>query len=211
MTNIAQLIQAVEASYSPTTLITAVRELSAANDQAVIPTLIKVFGYNNPGAAVVAVEGLVNLGDIAVPFLLAEIDGYDYGARAWSHRALAKIGDPQALDTLMSAATEDFALSVRRAAAQGLGSLKWEKLPPSEILPAQRRVLTTLQQASTQDPEWVVRYAAIVGLQSLAVAVQNANSEIYPEIITQLQKINRQDCEVVIQARSQFALQNLEN
>ena len=64
----------------------AVRELAAATDPDAIPTLIKVLAYNNPGAAVAAVDGLVALGSTAVPTLLELIDGYNYGARAWAIR-----------------------------------------------------------------------------------------------------------------------------
>jgi phycocyanobilin lyase beta subunit len=209
MSNVSQLIEAVNQAYSPSTLIKAVRDLSAAKDETAIPTLIEVFGFNNPGAAVVAVQGLVALGDLAVPPLLSQIDGYDYGARAWSHRALSQIGDPRALDTLSEAATEDFALSVRRAAAKGLGSLKWDKLPPQDIPKAQQKVLATLQQASTQDPEWVVRYAAIVGLQALARAMGDALSESYQRVLAHLQKVSEQDAELVVRSRSQLALGQL--
>jgi phycocyanobilin lyase beta subunit len=209
MVKVQQLIDAVEQAYSPSTLIKAVRELSAVQDETAIPTLIQVFGFNNPGAAVAAVQGLVALGDVAVPPLLSQIDGYDYGARAWSHRALSQIGDPRALDTLTEAATADFALSVRRAAAKGLGSLRWEKLPPQNVPAAQQKVLVTLQQASTQDPEWVVRYAAIVGLQSLAVSMQDTLPESYQAVLTHLQEITTSDAEVVVRSRSQLALDQL--
>lgn len=209
MVKVQQLIDAVEQAYSPSTLIKAVRELCAAQDETAIPTLIKVFGFNNPGAAVAAVQGLVALGEVAVPPLLSQIDGYDYGARAWSHRALSQIGDPRALDTLTEAATADFALSVRRAAAKGLGSLRWGKLPPQDVPAAQQKVLVTLQQASTQDPEWVVRYAAIVGLQSLAIAMQDTLPESYEKIVSHFQQVATQDEEVVVRSRSQVVLQQL--
>lgn len=210
MTNIETLIEAVENAYSAPTLIKAVRELAAAGSEEAIPTLIKVLGYNNPGAAVAAVDGLVALGEVAVPSLLASIDGYDYGARAWSHRALSQIGDPRALETLLEAASQDFALSVRRAATKGLGSLSWQKLPPEEVPNAQKRVLETLMNVKN-DPEWVVRYAAVVGLQSLGMTVKETQPDVYAQILIQLKKIGQEDPELAVQARGKMALQMVDS
>ncbi|MBZ8181034.1 HEAT repeat domain-containing protein [Oscillatoria salina] len=204
MTN--ELIQAVERANSSESLFTAVRELAAAREEEGISTLIKILGYNNPGAAIAAVQGLVELGEVAVPALLEQIDGYDYGARAWSHRALAKIGDPRALDTLIEAALSDFALSVRRAAAKGLGSMNWAKLADEEVLPSQTKALETLLKVC-QDPEWVVRYAAVVGLEGLAVT----QSEFQSKISAQLQQIIDTDEELTVQARAKLALEQIQN
>ena len=209
MTDTQKLIQAVEQAYSPTMLIKSVRELAATRSEEAIPTLIQVLGYNNPGAAIAAVEGLVTMGDVAVPALLSQIDGYDYGARAWSHRALSQIGNPSALNSLLEAASSDFALSVRRAAAKGLGHLHWEKLPTEEIPSAQEKVLDTLMQIAANDDEWVVRYAAIVGLQSLAGAIQQTFPEGYTKIVTQLETVVKEDAELAVQARAQLALKQL--
>lgn len=164
------LIQAVEQASSSEELVQAVWALSQSQSEQAIPTLIKVLGFNNPGAAVAAVEGLVQLGDVAVPILIRDLDGYDYGARAWAIRALSRIANPQALDILTEAAISDFALSVRRAAAKGLGDLRWEQLSPEARASAQKQVLETLQTV-TQDEEWIVRYAGIVGLERLARTV----------------------------------------
>ena len=59
MTDSAQtqeLILAVEQADSPARLVAAVRNLAAAVDEAGISTLIAVLGYNNPVAAVAAVD-----------------------------------------------------------------------------------------------------------------------------------------------------------
>jgi phycocyanobilin lyase beta subunit len=95
-----ELIQSVEQADSPARLVAAVRSLAAAKLEAGIPTLITILGYNNPEAAVVALEGLVQLGDVAVLPLLEQLDDYNYGARAYSFRALAAIADPQALEKI---------------------------------------------------------------------------------------------------------------
>jgi len=112
MTNSAlalELIQSVEQADSPSRLVAAVRALAEARLEAGIPTLIAVLGYNNPEAAVAAIAGLVQLGDVAVQPLIERLDDYNYGARAYSFRALAAIAHPDSLDTLLSAAETDFA------------------------------------------------------------------------------------------------------
>ena len=207
MTEINTLIQAVKQSNSASSLAKAVRELAATRQEAAVPTLVEVLGYNNPGAAVAAVDGLVTLGETAVPYLLNNIDSYDYGARAWAIRALAGIGDPRALELLLDAAKGDFALSVRRAAAKGLGSLQWSKLPTEQIQSAQSQVSQTLCSI-VQDPEWVVRYAAVVGLQLLASTVNHSDSLLKP-IEETLQQVVQADSELAVRARAQLALDSL--
>jgi len=174
---IQELIQAVEQANSDERLLESVQALAASHSEAAIPMLIAVLGYNNPGAAVTAVEGLIALGASAVMPLLEQLDEYNYGARAYSIRALAALADPRALDTLVSAATIDFAPSVRRAAAKGLGNLHWHQLPPEEIAQAQTKVLNTLIQVF-QDSDWAIRYAAIVGLQALAKSATSTTEPI---------------------------------
>lgn len=172
-----ELIEAVEKADSAGSLVKSVQALAARQSEEAIPTLIAVLGYNNPGAAVAAVEGLIGLGEVAVMPLLEQLDDYNYGARAYSIRALAAIADPRALDVLVTAAATDFAPSVRRSAAKGLGTLHWHKLMPEQLEDAQAKVLHTLVQVS-QDAEWAIRYAAIVGLQTLAVGATATTRQI---------------------------------
>jgi phycocyanobilin lyase subunit beta len=204
---ISELIQAVERADSADKLSGTVRALAAVRSEAAIPTLIEVLGYNNPGAAVAAVEGLIDLGEVVVPFLLKNLDGYNYGARAWAIRVFAGIGDPRALDLLIAAASTDFSLSVRRAAAKGLGFIRWSNLPPQEVLTAQTEVLKTLLLVS-QDEEWVVRYGAIVALQALASAIIESKPNLVGQILERLEQIVKTDSEIAIRARAQMALQN---
>jgi len=202
--DIPSLIHAVDTADSAPALIGAVRSLAAAQSPAALTTLITVLGFNNPGAAVAAVDGLVALGQAAVPALLEQLDGYNYGARAWAIRALAMIGDPRSLDILADTARGDFALSARRAAAKGLGCIQWQRLPETARAAAQMKALAALQVAIA-DPEWVVRYASIVGLSGLAqnwVALQQGREEIHAA----LQTATHQDAELVVKARAQLAL-----
>lgn len=202
-----KLICAVEEADSSTRLLDAVRALAEARLEAAIPTLIDTLGYNNPGAAVAAVDGLIQLGESAVPPLLNTLDGYNYGARAWAVRALAGIGDPRGLETLLVAAKTDFAMSVRRAAARGLGNLRWHQLPSEQIQSAQAQALEALLLVS-QDPEWIVRYAAIVGLQKLALAL-DVTCPLHQQILDHLGDCAQTDDHLTVRARIWLAQQQL--
>jgi phycocyanobilin lyase beta subunit len=162
---IDRLIRATEQADSSTLLVTAMENLAAVNHVAAIPTLIAALSYNNPGAAVAAVDGLIRIGEPAVEQILTQLDGYNYTARAWAIRALAGIGDPRGLVTLLGAATADFALSVRRAAAKGLGTMKWHWFPTDLLEIAQEEALESLLFVTQEDDEWIVRYSAVAGLE----------------------------------------------
>jgi phycocyanobilin lyase subunit beta len=207
-TDITSLLAAVEAADSTGKLVVAVQQLAAAQSTAAIPTLIAALGYNNPGAAVAAVEGLVQLGDEAVRPLLELLDGYNYSARAWALRALAGIAHPLAFETLLTAARDDFALSVRRAAARGLGTLRWQLLEPAARNAAQAEALDVLAKL-TQDPEWVVRYAAIAGLQALAVAIIPEREQLIASILQQLEQVAQIDEDVSVQTRAYLACEQI--
>lgn len=197
-----ELIRAIEQADSPGRLVASVRALAAARLEVGIPTLIAALGYNNPGAAVAAVEGLIQLGEIAVQPLLEKLDAYDYGARAYAIRALAGIADPRALDILVEAAVTDFAPSVRRAAAKGLGNLRWHQLNADQIQSAIARALETLLLIS-QDQDWAIRYAAVVGLQALSTQL-----EVLPSIQKRLEEMAL-DNDPAVRARVQMAHQLL--
>lgn len=204
-----ELIQAIEQADSSERLIVAVRALAAARLEAGISPLIAVLGYNNPTAALAAVEGLVQMGEVAVPALLAQIDDYNYGARAYSIRALAAIADPQALEILLAAAETDFAPSVRRAAIKGLGALHWDQLPTERIPAAQAQTLKILLLIS-QDPEWSIRYAAVVGLQSLTAAIGPERPDFWPKILVRFEQMAKADPDLTVRARVWMAQQQLQ-
>jgi phycocyanobilin lyase subunit beta len=205
---IDRLIQATEKADSSILLVAAMENLAAANHVAAVPTLIAALSYNNPGAAVAAVDGLIRIGEPAVEQILTQLDGYNYTARAWAIRALAGIGDPRGLVTLLGAATADFALSVRRAAAKGLGSMKWHWFPADLLEIAQEEALESLLFVTEEDDEWIVRYSAVAGLEALAAAVSN-----YPawqgRIQTQLQILATEDSSWAVRARAVQAQQPL--
>ncbi|WP_449418255.1 HEAT repeat domain-containing protein [Phormidium nigroviride] len=203
---VIKLIREVEKADSADSLLNAVKALAATGSEEAIPTLITVLGYNNPGAAVAAVDGLIQVGEPAVLPLLEQLDGYNYGARAWAIRALAGVGDPRGLEVLVDAAINDFALSVRRAATKGLGTICWQQLPPERVAEAQLIACKTLLQAS-QDPEWVVRYAAVGGLQALAAATVQPNW--LTEVLARFEEIIKTDETLAVRARAMLANQQL--
>ncbi len=163
--DLTRLVEAVQRADSALGLLQATQALAAAAEPAAAACLVEVLGFNNPGAAVAAVDGLIAIGEPAVDTILTHIDGYNYGARAWAVRALAGIGDVRGLEVLEDALGQDIGPSVRRAAARGLGQLRLESLEQAE------RCLQALVDGC-RDGEWVVRYAVVVGLESLAPAVQ---------------------------------------
>lgn len=206
MSDLQHLITAIETAASPAELVGAVRSLAAARLEAGIPTLIKVLGYNNPGAAVMAVHGLEQLGDMAVEPLLEQLDGYNYGARAYAIRALAAIANPHALEVLLEAAATDFAPSVRRAATKGLGYLRWDLLVSAERETAQVRALNVLLQIS-EDTDWAIRYAAVVGLQALGESAMELTT--VQAIMNRLTQLAQTDTDLATQTRSALARDRL--
>ncbi|MEA5600268.1 HEAT repeat domain-containing protein [Nostoc sp. UHCC 0252] len=203
------LIRAVEEADSSERLVDAVQELAASGLEESVPTLIAALGYNNPGAAVAAVDGLIAIGEAAVLPLLELIDDYNYGARAWALRALAGIGDVRALDTLFEAAKTDFSLSVRRAAARGLGTLRWHQVPPEKLESVQTEVLEALLLIS-QDPEWVVRYAAVTSLETLAIVIAATLPDQRSRITNQLQQMLDTDVDLGVRTRVKFAQEKIQ-
>ncbi|MBE9240458.1 HEAT repeat domain-containing protein [Synechocystis salina] len=201
---IEQLIQAVETADSAAKLVGAVRALAATRSPLAVPQLTTVLRYNNPGAAVAAVDGLIQIGDAAMAHLMANMDGYNYGARAWATRACAGIGDPRALALLQEAALTDFALSVRRAAAKGLGFLRWQSLPQEEQETVQKAIYDTLVQVC-EDPEWVVRYGAIAGLENLTTQAVHYRQPL----TTFLQALLKKEPEAIVGERILLALENI--
>ena len=206
---LSSLIRSVEDADSASKLTEAVEHLAAAKLEAAIPTLIAALSYNNPGAAVAAVEGLVNIGEAAVPGLIDLLDQHNYTARAWTIRALAGIGDPRGLITLLGAATADFSLSVRRAAARGLGAMKWQWFPADLLEMAQAEALDALLFVAQQDDEWVVRYSAVVGLQALAGALTATHPDWRSQIQCQFEQMAIDDPSWAVRGRVWMAQQHL--
>ncbi len=192
-------IKKVREADSSESLVKSVRDLANEVDETAIPTLIEVLGYNNPGAAVAAIDGLVKLGRVSVSAIVSQIDGYNYGARAWAVRALAEIGDGRALELLLDSAAYDFSASVRRSATKGLGNLCWDDFPDTEVLNVKQAVLDALIKAS-QESEWIVRYAAISSLEAIA-------SFDLAKVLGYLQTRTEAETDMIVRARIQLVIE----
>ena len=206
---VAARIAALQQAGSALALLEATQELASCADASAAPVLVEVLGFNNPGAAVAAVEGLISLGTAAVEALL-QLDPENYGARAWAVRALAGIGDVRGLELLLDALGSDVAASVRRAAAKGLGQLQLTELPPAQQQEVQRQCLGALL-AATSDGEWVVRYAVTVGLELLAAGLpaEAPERELAQQGLLRLQEAT-DGTPPVVQRRAKLALSRLE-
>jgi phycocyanobilin lyase beta subunit len=215
---VASLVEAVRRADSALGLLNATQALAAAGHPDGAACLVEVLGFNNPGAAVAAVDGLIAIGVPAVDTILANLDGFNYGARAWTVRALAGIGDVRGLDVLEDALGRDIGPSVRRAAARGLGQLNLEPLVAGERWLIAERCLQALV-AGCSDGEWVVRYAVAVGLEALAPAlapkapliVHSANGEPLSRLLEALHGLSNNPAEdaPVVRLRACLALQRL--
>ena len=168
---------AVEQACSAETLVAATLDLAkisphlplnSIEQQAAINCLITLLATNNPGAAGIAVGGLIACKTAAVQPILNNLDEHNYGARAWAVRALAQIGDPRGLAVLQRAIEQDIGPSVRCAAAMGLGRIKLAELSPAEKLETMEICLAGLKLGCA-DGEWIVRYAAVVGLENFGI------------------------------------------
>ena len=205
------LIAAVAAADSAISLLLATQALAAAVHPAAIASLVEVLGFNNPGAAVAAVDGLIALGPEAVAPLLGSLDERNYGARAWAVRALAGIGDVRGLDLLEEALGSDIGPSVRRAAARGLGQLRLDALEDSQRQAVQGRCLQALV-AGCADGEWVVRYAVAVGLEALGLG-DPTSGRLLPTSRQALLGLSQAEAEEVpvVRLRAALALRRLDD
>ncbi|MEB3302185.1 MAG: HEAT repeat domain-containing protein [Cyanobacteriota bacterium] len=215
------LIAAVEQADSAALLFQATRELAGAlagqsrdpmqgpPPEAALSCLVRILGFNNPGAAVAAVEGLIASGPAAVSPLLEGLDGQNYGARAWAVRALAGIGDVRGLELLEQALSDDIGPSVRRAAAIGLGTLRLGDLALPERHAIEERALAALERGRL-DGEWVVRYAVATAMEKLALRLQELE-EGRARVVASLCSLAEHSSEEVpvVRLRAKLALSRL--
>ena len=209
-------IRAVRQADSAQTLLAATAVLATSDhgdsiSGEAIACLVEVLGFNCPGAAVVAVNGLIRLGPMAVEPILESLDPRNYGARAWAVRALAGIGDIHGLDLLEEALGSDIGPSVRRAAARGLGQLRLDALENSQRQAVQGRCLQALV-AGCADGEWVVRYAVVVGLEALGLS-NPVSGDLVPASRQALLGLSQPDGEEVpvVRLRAALALRRLDD
>ena len=215
-TSVEQRIAKVQSADSADALLSAVEHLAEAKHPSATACLLEILGFNNPGAAVAAVDGLIAIGEPAVEPILASLATNNYGARAWSVRALAGIADPRGLEVLERALATDIGPSVRRAAASGLGRLDLSSLPGDQASSMAERCLQALL-AACGDGEWIVRYAVVVGLEGLALhqveRVSRPSLEALRQALAGLASGSGSDplTPVVVQRRSTLALHRIDH
>jgi phycocyanobilin lyase beta subunit len=213
-TSVEQRIANVQSADSAEALLSAVEHLAAAKHPSATACLLEILGFNNPGAAVAAVDGLIAIGEPAVEPILASLGTNNYGARAWSVRALAGIADPRGLEVLERALATDIGPSVRRAAASGLGRLDLRSLPDEQASGLVERCLQALLLACG-DGEWIVRYAVVVGLEGLALKqaerISVLSFEALRHALAGLAAGSDPLTPVVVQRRSALALHRIDH
>ena len=167
-----------------------------------ISCCIDLLKANNPAAALQALRGLIGCGAAAVEPLLNSLDERNYGARAWTVRALSAIQDPRGLAVLQRAVAHDIGPSVRQAAAYGLGRLQGDERNLLE------QCLISLKLACS-DSEWSVRYAAVAALEQRLQ--QGLPTELESEAQALLRLRSRQDMDdtLVVRLRALLALERL--
>jgi phycocyanobilin lyase beta subunit len=213
MAALQDLVIAVERADTAQSLLEATRGLAQAigpgADNASITCLVQVLGFNNPSAAVAAVDGLISVGSDAVVPLLHDLDEHNYGARAWAVRALAGIGDVRGLELLEQALGQDIGPSVRRAAARGLGQLRIEHLEAEVAQAVRGRCLAALEIGG-RDDEWVVRYAVAVAFESFALSLppSDQHRQRAEEGLAPLSHPEREEA-LVVRLRASMALARL--
>ena len=167
-----------------------------------IDCCIDLLKANNPAAALQALRGLIGCGSAAVEPLLNSLDERNYGARAWTVRALSAIQDPRGLEVLQRAVANDIGPSVRQAAAYGLGRLQGHD---ENVL---RPCLNSLELACS-DSEWSVRYAAVAALEQRLQ--QGLPSDLAPQARALLRHRSQQEMDdtLVVRLRALLALERL--
>jgi phycocyanobilin lyase subunit beta len=164
--DLSVLTEKVQIAQTEEELRVAIEQLIATRSSDAIPILIRSLRCTNSAICDLIVEGLVSYGDQAVPVIIQNLDDHDYAARYQGIRALVQLAHPDSFDTFVWGLTEDFAPSVRRASAKGLGVLQDHRAIP---------VLLSV----ISDPDWAVRYAVVIGLEPFVQdpAVQQALSK----------------------------------
>ena len=167
-----------------------------------IDCCIDLLKANTPAAALQALRGLIGCGSAAVEPLLNSLDERNYGARAWTVRALSAIQDPRGLEVLQRAVANDIGPSVRQAAAYGLGRLQGHD---ENLL---QPCMNSLELACS-DSEWSVRYAAVAALEQRLQ--QGLPSDLDPQARALLRQRSQQEMDdtLVVRLRALLALERL--
>lgn len=162
-TKLAHRVRKVEqGADTATELIEAAEELAGASAEhpQLLPVLVDMLGYNNPVAAHVAMDALVDSGSAAVSSLLIGVAAFNYSVNAYALRTLARIGDPSVASVAAECAFRAPIPNVRRAACRALGALRYQGSEDAS------KAFIQLILLADRESDWGVRYAATVALEN---------------------------------------------
>lgn len=187
---------------SPTSLISSARYISenSASFPETLPVLVDMLGYNNPVAASIAVDTLVQAGSPSVPFLLQGVGAFNYAVNGYALRALARIGDPSCMHVAMSAAKDAPIPGVRRAAVKALGMLKYEG---DEL-----EIWNMLVDMVQNENDWGVRYASVVAVEGFD-RWDRLPEDARRKGVQIIAQVSREDPDPTVMARAVVALEEL--
>lgn len=143
-----------------------IRERDGQACDSLVPFLVDSLGYNNPLAARLAQDVLVEVyGSRAITTLLQGVAAFNYSVNAYALRALAAIGVARPVFPIaVQCARQGPIPNVRRAAVHCLGSLRYDDDADKEEDGSMREQALALLLELLQDHDWSVRYAAIPSL-----------------------------------------------
>lgn len=168
----------------------------------VIAVLIEALSHYHVAISTAAVEGLVQLApDSVEPLIAAFKRSGDQGVQAYIIQALARIGDPRAVELLAEVVGVSVANhcqgNVRRVAARGLGRIG-SLAKDSKIV---GQVVEKLTWALVNPEDWALRYAAAVSLEEIAI----------PDLITPLEQALDRESDRVVRVRIKTAIEQLQS
>mmetsp|Transcript_10683 Transcript_10683/g.18305 ORF Transcript_10683/g.18305 Transcript_10683/m.18305 type:complete len:169 (+) Transcript_10683:580-1086(+) len=161
-----------------------------------------MLGFNNPIAANIAIDALVEAKQRSIPFLLKGVGAFNYAVSAYALRALGRIRDPSVVDICIECAKSGPIPNVRRAACNSLSLLEFTS--NNDLHRA-----ATLFAELLGDYDWSVRYASIAAIENL-ITMTNSKQDIQVDLITPLKKVAGEDVDPTVSHRAALALAALD-
>lgn len=190
---------------SPTALIEAAEDIATASATypETLPVLVDMLGFNNPVAARVAIDALVQSGESSVPHLLTGVAAFNYSVNAYALRALARIGDPSVAVVALECAKKGPIPNVRRAACQTLAGLRYKDA--GEASTAWECLVGLVERES----DWGVRYAAIVAMERFQEVGRLGDQEVERglSVVEEVSKDSESDA--TVRARAYVAYEEM--
>ncbi|KAK4528409.1 hypothetical protein GAYE_SCF56G6351 [Galdieria yellowstonensis] len=196
--NIVTIQKGVE---TPRELIETTKKLASYKDERILPVLVDVLGFNNPIAAKIALEAIVNFGVASKKLLVKATGAFNYAVNAYALKALGLLGFPDTFEICSHHALHGTVPNVRRAAIIAMGRLHYEETE----LPSVWESLSSFLSPKT---DWSIRYTAIVSLESLLLRyeLQAHNRKAF---IDKIGEIAKSDDDLLVRCRAELALRRV--